>query len=432
MKKLLLILLCSFGWSIGQAQNVNVTFQVHSPDSTPVYVFGSWSNWTNWPGDLMTDIGNGYYIKSLSIPASATHEFLFVNGVGPTKEILDPAWSCTNGNGQYTNRVVTIGAADTTICNDWQSCNTCTAPAGVVAVTFQVYQPDSTPVYVFGSWSGWQNWPGDLMASIGNGYYATTLYLPSSTVYEFLYTNGVGPTKEVLDPAWPCTNGNGQYTNRVLTLGNADTVVCNAWQSCNTCTVASSTVNVTFRVASPDSLPVYIFGNWSNWGNWPGDMMTAISANTYEVTIPLTSSTPYEYLFVNGVGPTKEVLDPAWSCTNGNAQYTNRVFIPGASDTTICSIWSTCNTCSTAGLNSISNGDVKIIVSKKGILFMSSQYTQTSSIQIFDVTGRCIYNQEKSVAINNMIPVSLKTGEMYLIRCNIDGEVATFKAIISE
>jgi hypothetical protein len=285
---------------------------------------------------------------------------------------------------------------------------------------------------VFGSWSGWQNWPGDLMASIGNGYYATTLYLPSSTVYEFLYTNGVGPTKEVLDPAWPCTNGNGQYTNRVLTLGNADTVVCNQWQSCNTCTVASSTVNVTFRVESPDSLPVYVFGNWSNWGNWPGDMMTPVSGNIYEITLPLTSSSPYEYLYVNGVGPTKEVLDPAWSCTNGNSQYTNRVFIPGASDTTICAIWSTCSNCSTSGITSINNNDVKVIVNKKGIRFTSSQYSETSSLQIFDIAGRCVYKQEKPVAINSTIPVSLKTGEMYLIRCIMNGDTVTFKAIITE
>ena len=141
----------------------------------------------------MANVGNGYYSVTLNIPNNTTHEFLFVNGVGPTKEALDPAWPCTNGNGQYTNRVFTLGTNDTTVCADWQSCNTCNVPTGTVAVTYQVHNPDSTPVYVFGSWSGWGNWPGDLMLPVGNGYYAKTLFLPSSTTYEYLYVNGVGP-----------------------------------------------------------------------------------------------------------------------------------------------------------------------------------------------------------------------------------------------
>ena len=310
MKKLLLlVIIVLFGANVNAQTNL-VTFQVHNPDSTPVFVFGSWSGWSNWPGDLMANVGNGYYSVTLSIPNNTTHEFLFVNGVGPTKEALDPAWPCTNGNGQYTNRVFTLGVNDTIVCADWQSCNTCAVPTGTVAVTYQVHNPDSTPVYVFGSWSGWSNWPGDLMQSVGNGYYAKTLFLPSSTTYEYLYVNGVGPSKEILDPAWPCTNGNGQYTNRTLQLAATDTTVCNDWQSCNSCFVQSTSRYATIRVESPDSLPVYVFGNWNNWSNWPGEQMTSIGNNLYEATIQLNSNGAYEYLFVNGVGPTKEVLDP--------------------------------------------------------------------------------------------------------------------------
>ena len=40
---------------------INVTFQVQNPDATPVYLFGSWNNWGNWPGYLMTVVGTGYY-----------------------------------------------------------------------------------------------------------------------------------------------------------------------------------------------------------------------------------------------------------------------------------------------------------------------------------------------------------------------------------
>ena len=68
MKKLLLLLfIVLFGANVNAQTNL-VTFQVHNPDSTPVFVFGSWSGWSNWPGDPMANVGNGYYSVTLSIP----------------------------------------------------------------------------------------------------------------------------------------------------------------------------------------------------------------------------------------------------------------------------------------------------------------------------------------------------------------------------
>ena len=108
---------------------INVTFQVQNPDSIPVFAFGSWSNWGNWPGNPMTSIGNGFYATTMSFQANTNHEFLFVNGTAPyAKEVLNPAWSCTNGNAQYTNRVLTLGSLDTTICLNWNSCTSCVVP----------------------------------------------------------------------------------------------------------------------------------------------------------------------------------------------------------------------------------------------------------------------------------------------------------------
>ena len=101
MKKRILLLLLSVMISITTfAQTKNVTFQVSSPDSTPVYVFGSWSGWTNWPGTPMNSLGNNEYSITIPMGVSTTYEYLFVNGVGPTKEVLDPTGQCTNGNAQ--------------------------------------------------------------------------------------------------------------------------------------------------------------------------------------------------------------------------------------------------------------------------------------------------------------------------------------------
>ena len=121
MKKYLFTFLCSLVvMAAGFAQNRVVTFQVSSPDSLPVYVFGSW-NWGGYPGTLMTSVGGGFYTANIPLPENTTYEYLFVNGgsATPAKEVLNPADACTNGNAQYTNRVLNLGTADMTVCNNF-------------------------------------------------------------------------------------------------------------------------------------------------------------------------------------------------------------------------------------------------------------------------------------------------------------------------
>ncbi|MFN5793430.1 MAG: hypothetical protein ACK455_01420, partial [Bacteroidota bacterium] len=189
IKKLLSLFLALFLTSAVYSQTQNVNFQVANPDSTPVYVFGSWSGWSNWPGDQMTDTnGDGIFEKTLNIASNTAHEYLFVNGVGPTKETLNPAWLCTNGNGQYTNRVLPLANSDTTVCVNWSSCSSCgTIVIPYVNVKFQVQNPPATPVRVFGSWSGWSNWPGTLMTfNASDNAYEATISVQSDSAVEYL------------------------------------------------------------------------------------------------------------------------------------------------------------------------------------------------------------------------------------------------------
>ncbi len=751
---------------------ITITFQVQNPDSTPVFIFGSWSGWSNWPGTLMTSVGNNTYTADITLSPASNYEYLFVNGgTTPTKEALNPADPCTNGNTQFTNRVINTGSNDTTICAIWNTCNSCAGvvttqidlpvtfddantnyslvdfggnastiepdpagssnnvckviksntaqlwagttvggPAGLataipfaanatkismrvfspdagiqirmkaedptnptisveteattttsnawetlefnfanqangtaainfnnvyqmisvffnfgvdgatagtktyyfddiqmlpagpstINVSFQVQNPDSTPVYIFGSWSGWSNWPGDLMSPVGNGTYSATIPLTASTNYEYLFVNGsTVPTKEALNPNDPCTNGNTQFTNRVINTGTNDTTFCAIWNTCNSCNVvitvpvdlpvtfedtntvygltdfggnisaivadptgASNTVarvektntaqlwagttiggsigfynvipfaagstkmrmrvyspdsgiqirmkaedpsnptisvetetttttanawetlefdfanqangtaainfaniyqklsvffnfgvdgatagtkiyyfddvefggnppaavNYTFRVQSPDSLPVFVFGSWSGWGNWPGTLLTSIGNNMYETTIALTANTNYEYLFVDGgTTPTKEVLDPSWPCTNGNTQFTNRILTTGTSDSTICSLWATCNACVTVGVNELSNTDVKVVMQNDGLRILSSTFNHADQLEIIDVLGRTIYSTTGSVPVNSFIPVNFGSGAVYLIKLKVNGATAIYK-----
>ena len=418
------------------AQTQNVTFQVSSPDSTPVFVFGSWSGWTNWPGNPMTLVAPGKWSATLPIASSTIHEYLFVNGGAPyAKETLDPTWPCTNGNSLYTNRVLALGTADTSLCYTWNTCTTCpiAPPPTNVNVTFQVENPDSTPVYVFGSWSGWSNWPGDPMTDAnGDGIYDVTLSMLASSTYEYLYVNGVGPTKETLNPAWLCTNGNGTYTNRVLNLGATNTTLCNKWASCDTCgAISIPPINVTFKVENTDSSPVYVFGSWSGWSNWPGTLMTYNTTTMqYEAVISIPGSDTIEYLFVNGVGPTKELLDPTWPCTNADPVYTNRKAILGAADTSLCTKWETCDACGPTSINEIAEGTISLTITNNSVRIISETINTFDQLEIYDVLGRRVFNQTSQINANREIPVQLQNTTMYIFRLRSGNDYYTVKGLI--
>ncbi|MBU3676255.1 MAG: hypothetical protein FGM54_03610 [Chitinophagaceae bacterium] len=418
-----------------QAQTQLVTFQVQSPDSTPVYVFGSWSNWSNWPGTAMTSLGGGQYTATISMASNTNYEFLFVNGNNPIKEALNPAWPCTNANAQYTNRVLSIGSTDTALCAIWATCNSCTVinPPANVNATFRVESPDSTPVYIFGSWSNWSNWPGTPMTSIGGNQYEAVISIPANATHEYLYVNGNNPIKEALNPAWTCTNNNAQYTNRVLTVGTNDFTKCNKWALCDSCgAVAPSNINVTFAVQAPDSTPVYVFGNWSNWSNFPGTPMTLnTTTGNYEVTIPIAAGGPIEYLFVNGVG-TKEVLNPAWTCTNGNQQYTNRLTTLGTADTTLCNRWQTCNACFVASVENTQKESIQVMLGKDFVRVQQAQTMNIDRIEIVDVVGKLVYGATGNMLSNSNIPVSLKANTFYTVRIKQGNEQYQVKLFMVE
>ncbi len=365
----------------------------------------------------------------MSLLPNATYEYLFVNGI-QTKEVLDPAWTCTNGNAQYTNRVLNLGAVDTGLCNTWATCNNCivTPPPANVNVTLQVENPDSTPVYVIGSWD-WTNFPGIQMTSIGGNKYEAVVSLPANSTAEYLYVNGT-VTKEVLNPAWSCTNGNAQYTNRTLSIGTNAFTKCNKWALCDSCgSTVPSNINVKFAVQAPDSTPVYVIGSW-NWTNFPGTpMVLNTTTGNYEATIPLSSATAIEYLYVNGVS-TKEVLDPTWACTNGNTQYTNRIATLGIADTSFCNVWESCNNCVPLSIKNTVNEDVNVYLNSQFVRINASQIKAFDQLEIFDIVGKKIFSQKENVFTNRNIPVQLNANTIYIFRLKSGNEYIKFKGMI--
>jgi hypothetical protein len=430
---LLMALMVAF-CSMAIAQTQMVTFQVENPANTPVYVFGSWSGWGNYPGNPMTMIAPGKYSATLPIASNTTHEYLFVSGATPANEALNSAWTCTNGNSQYTNRVLVLGATDTAVCYTWATCNTCVVtppppPPTPINVTFQVMSPDSTPVSLIGSWN-WSSFPGANMSLIAPNKYSVTIPLMPNSPYEFLYVNGV-QTKEGLNPAWTCTNGNAQYTNRTLALGANDTTLCFTWATCTACPVTPppTNINVKFAVQSPDSTPVYVFGSWNNWNNFPGELLTYNTTNgTHEKVLSMLATSSIEYLYVNGI-QTKEVLNPAWPCTNGNGQYTNRIATLGTADTSFCSTWQTCNGCTPLSIVNKDLENISLLINTESVKIVTSNNEKFDAVEIYDIVGKRVALRNH-VSGNENIPVTLNANSLYIIHVKKGNNVFKVKAII--
>jgi hypothetical protein len=386
--------------------SINVTFQVQNPPQTPVYAFGSWSGWGNWPGNPMTSTGAGFYSTTMTFTPGTTHEFLFVNGNPPVKELLNPAWSCTNGNPVYTNRVLVLGFADTTICFKWDSCSTCTAPVFQqvdLPVTFEnqlvnydlvdfggnqssivddpvnssnkvckVIKSNTAELWAGTTIGGTSGFANPIPFAAGSTKLSVKIYSPDSGIPIRLKAEVLNDPGKTVETENITTIANGwetiefNFANQVTgtqpinftyaykklsiffnfgTNGAAAGTKTYYFDDVIFVPGAPVFINVTFQVQSPESLPVYVFGSWSGWGNWPGTPMTSVGNGFYATTLSFPANTNHEFLFVNGTSPVKEVLNPAWSCTNGNSQYTNRILSLFATDTTICYNWASCNTC---------------------------------------------------------------------------------------
>ena len=189
-------------------------------------------------------------------------------------------------------------------------------------------------------------------------------------------------------------------------------------------------INVTFQMQAADSTPVYVFGSWTNWSNWPGDTMTSIGNDTYEVTLTVPGNQQVEYLFVHGVGPTKEAMDSTAPCTNMNAQYTNRIANLGFADTTMCHRWETCNSCIPVGIDEITKENLEILVSTKFINLQAQTLTEVDGIEIFDMTGRTVWSSNGKALTNQRIAVDLQSDRLYMIRVHNGNNYHTVKTLI--
>ena len=139
----------------------------------------------------------------------------------------------------------------------------------------------------------------------GDNIWETTLALPVGFALEYKYgIEDPNALQEQNDPTAPCTNGNAQYTNRVLVVPAADTtlpVVC--WSSCYGCAVdVTLKVNMAWEVAnnaiSADG--IHVAGNFQGWIPSATEMLDTDNDGIYEVTVSVPANSSIEYKFING------------------------------------------------------------------------------------------------------------------------------------
>ena len=201
--------------------------------------------------------GDGTYegVATLSGPSTGFQgHYIFLNspsnsGDYNAKEQLG-GLSCGDPN-NWNDRLLPLITSDTTLLHCFGSCETdgtCGAPPTFPYYTFQLdmnhsgYDSTATP-YLRGSWD-WGG-PGDMMSDAdGDGVWQVVRQVVGSSEYLFAVdTTGSGgwDINESNDPNEPCTNGNAQFTNRVLSVSVSDTtlgIVCLG--SCSPCLPPSS------------------------------------------------------------------------------------------------------------------------------------------------------------------------------------------------
>ena len=111
---------------------VNVTFQSDRNSIlgtfTTAYVSGTMNGWSGDADMMSDDDGDGVYTATLAL-LPGSYEFKYTADSWAIQENFDPATSdsvCTLTTGIYTNRFITIGAADTTLdVQCWEECGPC-------------------------------------------------------------------------------------------------------------------------------------------------------------------------------------------------------------------------------------------------------------------------------------------------------------------
>jgi len=176
----------------------NVTFQVDMNQVTAGFttpeVNGFWNNWCG-NCNAMTDAnGDGIWEVTIPLEVGTTQEFKYSADSWTIQEMNDPTAPCTNGNATYTNRVLVVPAADTTlpvVC--WSSCYGCTVDVTLkVNMAWEVANNaiSADSVHVAGDFQGWNPGATVMTDADNDGIYEVTINVPANSSIQYKFING--------------------------------------------------------------------------------------------------------------------------------------------------------------------------------------------------------------------------------------------------
>ena len=313
---------------------VYMTFQVNmeytAVDSTGVYLAGG-TGFGSPGANQMYPIGDSVYSKTLPAASGFYSMFTFLSANDPTWGAKENIVGLSCAAGQWSDRDMVGYSSTNGLTSDFHyrtcfgQCSTdgsCTAPATANDVTFRVDMSNVTSsftnVYVSGTLNSWSGNSNQLTDADGDGVYEGDISLmPGSYEFKFTYDNWTGQESldATLDSA--CTLTTGSFTNRYITIGNADTtlpVYC--WEECASCGGGSSYTasacgdlffseyaegssnNKYIEIYNPTANPVslsgytiYASGNGGTWTNSFTSNATIASGDVYMIANSSLSST---------------------------------------------------------------------------------------------------------------------------------------------
>lgn len=176
----------------------NVTFQVDMNQVTAGFttpeVNGFWNSWCGNCNSMTDANGDGIWEVTIPLEVGTTQEYKYSADAWTIQEMNDPTAPCTNGNATYTNRVLVVPAADTTlpvVC--WSSCYGCT-----VDVTLQVNMAwevannaiSANGIHVAGDFQGWDPAATAMTDANNDGIYEVTINVPANSSIQYKFING--------------------------------------------------------------------------------------------------------------------------------------------------------------------------------------------------------------------------------------------------
>jgi hypothetical protein len=219
----------------------NVTFQVDMQNvtgfTTPE-VNGTFNNWCGGCFQLTDANGDNIWEGTTQL-AAGTYEFKYAYDAWAGSEQLNPGDACTITTGAFTNRALTITSDLVLPVVCWASCADCGGTAAPVNVTFQVDMQYAlglgfTTPEVNGTFNNWCGGCAPMSDPDGNNIWEITIPLvPGTYEYKFAYDTWAG--QEALTDGSTCTITTNGFTNRVITVIDAETLIAVCWESCTLC-----------------------------------------------------------------------------------------------------------------------------------------------------------------------------------------------------